>query len=211
MCETKFYICEHCGNLIGVIHDAGVPMMCCGQKMTKLEAGVTDAAAEKHVPVISYANNTVTVAIGEVEHPMTEAHHIAWVYLKTDKGAQRKCLPVDGAPYVTFALCEDEKPLAAFAYCNLHGLWMAEYEEPVVCTLSPVDTKTAQNYKVCNCNNVSYFDILDAIHSSQKLETLLDTFENVKNTTKCTTGCGGCYDKVIQIISDVMANGEAQG
>ena len=178
--------------------------------MTKLEPGVTDAAAEKHVPVISYNANTVTVAIGEVEHPMTEAHHIGWVYLKTDKGAQRKCLAATDAPFVTFALCEDEKPLAAYAYCNLHGLWAAEYEEPVVCTLSPVDTTSKENYKVCNCNNVTYFDILDAIAHSEKMDTLLALFENVKNTTKCTTGCGGCYDKVIKIISDVMANGEAQ-
>ena len=210
MSVTKFYICEHCGNLIGMIHNAGVPVMCCGQKMTALVPGSTDAATEKHVPVIAYADNTVTVAVGEVEHPMTEAHHIAWVYLETTAGAQRKILPVEGAPFVTFALCEGEKPLAAYAYCNLHGLWMAEYEEPVICTLSPADATRKENYKVCNCNNVTYFDILDAIQSSEKIATLLDTFENVKNTTKCTTGCGGCYDKVIGIISDVMANGEAQ-
>lgn len=210
MCETKFYICEHCGNLIGMIHNAGVPVMCCGQKMTKLEPGTTDAAAEKHVPVIAFEGTTVTVAIGEVEHPMTEAHHIAWVYLLTDQGAQRKCLPVEGAPFVTFALSEGEKPLAAYAYCNLHGLWAAEYEEPVICTLQPVDTASKENYKVCNCNNVTYFDILDAIQNNAKMNDLLSLFENVKNTTKCTTGCGGCYDKVMKIISDVMANGEAQ-
>ena len=103
MCDTKFYICEHCGNLIGMIHNAGVPVMYCGRKMTKLEAGVTDAAAEKHVPVI--------------------------------------------------------------------------------CTLSPVDTKSKQNYTVCNCNNVTYFDILDAIGHSERMDTLLALFENVKNTT----------------------------
>jgi NAD(P)H-nitrite reductase large subunit len=73
-----------------------------------------------------------------------------------------------------------------------------------------VDTASKENYKVCNCNNVTYFDILDAIQNHAKMNDLLSLFEDVKNTTKCTTGCGGCYDKVIKIISDVMANGEAQ-
>ena len=63
MCETKFYICEHCGNLIGMIHNAGVPVMCCGQKMTKLEPGVVEASAEKHIPVYALDGNTVTVTL----------------------------------------------------------------------------------------------------------------------------------------------------
>ena len=208
--NNRFYICEHCGNLINLVHDAGVPIMCCGKKMTKLEPGTTEASEEKHVPVISVSDNLVSVAIGEVEHPMTAAHSILWVFLQTDRGAQRKALHVGDAPVVTFALCAGEKPIAAYAYCNLHGLWKAEYEEPVICPLSPVNTESAENYTVCKCNNVSYFDILDAIHSSQELETLLDKFENVKNTTKCTTGCGGCYDKVIHIISDVMLGNGTQ-
>ena len=73
MCDNnKFYICEHCGNLIGMINDAGVPMMCCGKKMTKLEPGVVDASHEKHIPVVSVEGNVVKVVVGEVEHPMTE-------------------------------------------------------------------------------------------------------------------------------------------
>ena len=70
MCgNNKFYICEHCGNLIGMILDAGVPMMCCGQKMTKLEPGVVEASHEKHIPVVSIEGNRVTVTIGSIEHP----------------------------------------------------------------------------------------------------------------------------------------------
>ena len=62
MCENnKFYICEHCGNLIGMINDAGVPMMCCGQKMTKLVPGTVEASVEKHLPVVSVDGKTVTV------------------------------------------------------------------------------------------------------------------------------------------------------
>ena len=57
--ENRFYICEHCGNLIGMIHDAGVPMMCCGQKMTKLEAGTVEASREKHIPVVNVEDNIV--------------------------------------------------------------------------------------------------------------------------------------------------------
>ncbi|MBE6678445.1 MAG: desulfoferrodoxin, partial [Ruminococcaceae bacterium] len=76
MFNNKFYICEHCGNLIGMINDAGVPMMCCGQKMTKLEAGTVEASKEKHIPVVSVTGNTVTVKVGSVEHPMVEEHSI---------------------------------------------------------------------------------------------------------------------------------------
>ena len=126
MCENnKFYICEHCGNIVGVIHSAGVPLVCCGQKMKALEAGVVEASREKHIPVVSVEGNFVKVVVGEVAHPMTEAHNISWVYLETTAGGQRKCLPTDGAPEVTFALAE-EKPIAVYAYCNLHGLWKAE-------------------------------------------------------------------------------------
>ena len=125
MCENKFYICEHCGNIIGMIHNSGVPMMCCGQKMTKLEAGVVEASHEKHIPVVTVEGNTVRVNVGSVTHPMSEEHHIAWVYLQTNRGGQRKCLDVTGAPEVTFALV-DETPVAVYAYCNLHGLWKTE-------------------------------------------------------------------------------------
>ncbi len=126
MCDNnKFFICEHCGNLIGMINDARVPMMCCGQKMTKLEPGTVDASLEKHVPVVNVDGDVVKVEIGAVEHPMTEEHSILWVYLQTDRGGQRKCLEVGKAPYVEFAL-KDEKPVAVYAYCNLHGLWKTE-------------------------------------------------------------------------------------
>lgn len=125
MCENRFYICEKCGNIVGLVHDGGVPMMCCGQKMAKLEAGVVEASHEKHIPVVTVEGNVVRVSVGSVTHPMSEEHHIAWVYLQTDRGGQRKCLCTNGAPEVTFALC-DETPVAVYAYCNLHGLWMAE-------------------------------------------------------------------------------------
>ena len=123
--STKFYICEKCGNIIGKIHDSGVSVVCCGQKMTKLEAGVVEASREKHIPVVSVNGSTVEVIVGSVLHPMEEEHNISWIYLETDKGGQRKNLNPGDEPRVTFAL-SDEKPLAVYAYCNLHGLWKAE-------------------------------------------------------------------------------------
>ena len=125
MSSARFYVCEKCGNLVGMINASGVPMVCCGQKMTALEAGVVEASREKHIPVASVDGQVVTVVVGSVEHPMAEEHSILWVYLETDKGGQRKCLEVGKAPVVNFAL-SDEKPIAAYAYCNLHGLWKAE-------------------------------------------------------------------------------------
>ena len=127
MKENRFYICEHCGNIVGMIHDAGVPLVCCGQKMTKLEPGVVEASHEKHIPVVTREGDTVKVTVGSVAHPMAEEHHIAWVYLQTDRGGQRKCLKTGSEPVVTFAL-SDETPVAVYAYCNLHGLWKADVE-----------------------------------------------------------------------------------
>ncbi len=126
MCETRFYICEKCGNMVGMIHSSGVPLMCCGQKMTKLEAGTVEASKEKHIPVATVEGGTVKVSVGSVEHPMVEEHSILWVYLQTSKGGQRKCLEVGKAPVVSFALADGEEPIAVYAYCNLHGLWMSE-------------------------------------------------------------------------------------
>ena len=127
MTKNRFYICEHCGNIIGMIHDAGVPVVCCGQKMTKLEPGTVEASAEKHLPVVTVGadGKTVTATVGSVTHPMTPEHSITWIYLETDKGGQRKALKPEDAPTVTFALC-DETPIAVYAYCNLHGLWKTE-------------------------------------------------------------------------------------
>lgn len=126
MCDNnKFYICEHCGNLIGMIHDSGVPMICCGQKMKKLEPGVVEASHEKHIPVVAVEGDRVTVTVGSAAHPMTEEHSILWVYLQTDRGGQRKCLSVGSDPTVSFAL-DGEKPISVYAYCNLHGLWKTD-------------------------------------------------------------------------------------
>ncbi len=121
----KFYICRHCGNLIEVVHDAGVPIVCCGQKMEALVPNTTDAAGEKHLPVVTVEEGAVNVNVGSVTHPMLDAHYIEWVYVQTEKGGMRKHLKPGQDPNVTFCL-EDDKPVAVYAYCNLHGLWMTK-------------------------------------------------------------------------------------
>ena len=118
----KFYRCAHCGNIIAFLENKGVPVVCCGQKMDEIIPGSVDAAAEKHVPVIKIDGDTVTVCVGDVAHPMTEPHHIAWIVLETEHGFQKKDLDPTGEPCAVFKLAVD-KAVAAYAYCNLHGLW----------------------------------------------------------------------------------------
>ena len=122
----KFYICDHCGNIIEYVKNAGVPVMCCGQKMTELVPGSSDGAVEKHVPVIKLDGSHVTVEVSTVEHPMVEAHYIEWIVLETEKGVQRVNLSYTDKPCAEFVLAEGDSVVAAYAYCNLHGLWKSE-------------------------------------------------------------------------------------
>ena len=126
--EVKFYICKHCGNIVGLIHDSGVPLVCCGEKMSELVPNTTEGATEKHLPVVEMDGNVVKVSVGSVEHPSTEEHYIAWVYLQTAHGGQRKAIQPGEKPEVSFALQDDEL-IAVYAYCNLHGLWKTEIKK----------------------------------------------------------------------------------
>ena len=123
--EQKFFICERCGNIIAMVKNSGVPIMCCGQKMTEIIPGTTEASTEKHIPVYTVEGNTVYVTVGEVEHPMIPEHFIEWVSLQTKFGNQRKVLEPGQDPKVCFCLCEGDEVEAVYAYCNLHGLWKA--------------------------------------------------------------------------------------
>ncbi|MBQ3499507.1 MAG: desulfoferrodoxin [Clostridia bacterium] len=122
MCESRFYLCRKCGNIVGLIHGAGVPIMCCGSEMEHLEASTENEGGEKHSPAVTVDGDSVKVTVGSVLHPMDEEHRIDWVYLQTDRGGQRKCLISGDKPEVEFRLC-DEKPTAVYSYCNKHGLW----------------------------------------------------------------------------------------
>ncbi len=122
----KFYKCKSCGQFIAIVDKKECPVKCCGEPMEEIIANTVDAAKEKHVPVVTIEGNIVNVAIGSVEHPMTEAHLIEWVCLETEKGMQRKYLTSADKPSVSFALTTDDKAVAVYAYCNLHGLWKAD-------------------------------------------------------------------------------------
>jgi len=122
----KLLKCAICGNIITHVKKSGVPVMCCGRKMEELIPGTSDGAAEKHVPVIKQDGNKVVVEIGSVEHPMVEAHYIEWIVLETEKGTQSKKLNPGEEPKAEFVLADDDKVVAAYEYCNLHGFWKAE-------------------------------------------------------------------------------------
>jgi superoxide reductase len=122
-----FYRCSKCGNFVTFLGEktAATPV-CCGEAMTEVVANTTDAAQEKHVPVVAIDGDTVTVRVGSVDHPMLAEHFIQFIILETSQGYQKKDLHPGEAPSATFALVEGEKPLVAYEYCNLHGLWKAE-------------------------------------------------------------------------------------
>ena len=125
--KQKFYLCEQCGNMIGLIEDMGVPMICCGEAMTELVANTTDASVEKHLPSVTVEGDSLCVAVGSAPHPMEEEHHITFVYVETERGGQRKCLRIGEEPELRFCFTEDT-PIAVYAYCNLHGLWKTDCE-----------------------------------------------------------------------------------
>ena len=124
--SISFYRCNACGNIVEKIVDGGGTLVCCRQDMELLKANSTDAAGEKHVPVVEVAGNKVTVKVGSVEHPMTDAHLIQFVVLVTEKTVQRVDLTSADKPVAEFVLADDDKAIAAYEYCNLHGLWVAE-------------------------------------------------------------------------------------
>ena len=125
MKHQKFFICDLCKNLVGLIDDGGGQLVCCGQDMTELIPNSVDAHEEKHVPVAALEGDTLTVKVGSAPHPMDAVHYIEFVYVETARGGQRKRLKAGDAPSCTFLLGGD-KPTAVFAYCNIHGLWQAE-------------------------------------------------------------------------------------
>ena len=96
----RFYICEHCGNIVTFVKSSGVP-------------------------VIQAEGAQVIVTVGSVEHPMIPEHFIEWIALETREGVQIKHLTPGSKPQVVFALTQGDSVVSAYAYCNLHGLWKA--------------------------------------------------------------------------------------
>ena len=151
MCDNRFYRCAACGTTVGMIHDGGHPLSCCGREMEHLLPNTTDSTSagwpEKHLPVLRVHKKfssaeeccgtpdtavcapggceVYTVDVGETHHPMDDDHAIRWIYLQTTVGGQRKCLSPGAVPHAAFALTE-EKPTAVYAYCDKHGLYMTK-------------------------------------------------------------------------------------
>lgn len=120
----KFFICEHCKNIITYIHDSGVEVECCGDPMQEIVPKTTEGATEKHVPVVEIEGNKVSVKVGEVAHPMEEKHYIQWIAIETKQGTQRKELKPGQEPKVCFTLCDTDEFVNAYAYCNIHSLYI---------------------------------------------------------------------------------------
>ncbi|MCL2446016.1 MAG: desulfoferrodoxin [Oscillospiraceae bacterium] len=128
----KFFLCKQCGNLIATINASGVPMICCGEAMAELVANTVDAAVEKHLPVVKTAqqcacgcNNALHIEVGSVHHPMLAEHYIDFLWITTEHGGKLRRLNIGGEPTATICCCDD-KPMAVYAYCNLHGMWKTD-------------------------------------------------------------------------------------
>ena len=113
-------------TLVMLINKNAAELACNGAPMKVLTANSTDAAQEKHVPVVEVDGNKITVKVGSVAHPMTDPHLIEWIYLQTQKGGQHRYLTATDKPEAVFYIAEDDTPLAVYEYCNLHGLWVAK-------------------------------------------------------------------------------------
>ena len=125
MATITFWKCKECGSIMHALQGTGSGLVCCGETMAELKANTTDGAVEKHVPVIVQDGAAVTVTVGSAEHPMAEDHWIQWILLQTERGEQRKVLHPGEKPVASFAV-KDDRVLAAYEYCNKHGLWKAE-------------------------------------------------------------------------------------
>ena len=118
---NEVYKCEVCGNIVQVVHASAGQLVCCGKPMRLLEENTTDAALEKHVPVVEKTENGVKVKVGEKEHPMEEKHYIEWIEVITENKVYKKYLKPGEKPEEEFKL--DEEVVKVREYCNIHGLW----------------------------------------------------------------------------------------
>ena len=123
---SRLLISDDRQSVIMLIGGKGTDITCGGKPMNFLTANTTDAAQEKHVPQVSVDGKKISVKVGSVEHPMTEAHLIQWIYLQTRRGGQYVHLSATDKPEAEFIVADGDEPVAAYEYCNLHGLWKAD-------------------------------------------------------------------------------------
>ena len=123
---SRLLISDDKKSIIMLITGGGQDISCGGKPMNFLKANTTDAAQEKHVPQVTVDGKKVIVKVGSIEHPMTDAHLIQWIYLQTKKGGQYVHLSATDKPEAEFIVADGDEPLAAYEFCNLHGLWKAD-------------------------------------------------------------------------------------
>jgi len=121
--KLQIYKCQVCGNIVEVVHTGAGELVCCGKPMTLLAENSTDAATEKHVPVVEKTADGFRVIVGSVAHPMEDKHFIEWIEVIAEGKAYRKFLNPGDAPEALFKILADK--VTARAYCNIHGLWKA--------------------------------------------------------------------------------------
>ena len=114
-----------CGNIVEVLNPGVGELVCCGHPMVLLKENTTDAAQEKHVPVLERTDWGYHVRVGSEAHPMLEEHHIQWIELQTPTTVMRRELQPGDKPEAMF--CTNEENVCAREYCNLHGLWQGDW------------------------------------------------------------------------------------
>lgn len=124
----KLLKCAVCGNIVEMVEDKGIPVMCCGKPMNVLEANTTDGALEKHVPVAEVKDGNVHVKVGSVEHPMLAEHYITMIIVEAGNAVYRVNLKPEEKPEAAVALNGYKGKVTVYEYCNLHGLWKTEIE-----------------------------------------------------------------------------------
>ena len=122
--KLEIYKCMACGNIVEVLHGGDGELVCCGKPMKQLKENTTDAAQEKHVPVIEKIDGGYKVKVGSVAHPMEEKHYIEWIELLADGSAYRQFLAPGQAPEAVFRV--EAASVTAREHCNIHGLWKGQ-------------------------------------------------------------------------------------
>ncbi len=121
--RAQVYKCGICGNIVEIMHGGQGALVCCGQLMSQFVENTTDAAKEKHVPVIEKTNEGIKVTVGSVAHPMDDKHFIEWIELGDGDATYRQYLKPGTRPEAVFPV--NSWPVAVREYCTLHGLWKA--------------------------------------------------------------------------------------
>ena len=125
MKNIRFFKCSVCGSVDVEFFEGPGKRICCGESMQELAPNTTDAATEKHIPVIERNGDTVTVKVSTVEHPMTPEHYIAFIMIAHGNKIQKAALTPSDKPVATFTVPAGEK-VVAYEYCNIHGLWQSQ-------------------------------------------------------------------------------------